>query len=1174
MFTVYHSNQIDILKSLLVELIRRDPLPNPFAKEHILVQSSGMSQWLKMELAQEFNVVANVEFALPAAFIWDLFNQVLDGVPKKSAFNKESMSWKLMLLLPKLLDRPEFTPLLRYLEDDEDQSKLYQLAEKIADTFDGYLVYRPEWVAKWEAGELVTEIEGEHEWQPILWQELYDYTVQQGQSPYHRANLYQHFIETLESYSGTLTQLPKRLFVFGISSLPPRYLDALKAIGEHIDVHLMFTNPCRYYWGEVRDRKYLTKLAVKHRQHIEWQRDHSQTGGETEQLKGTVAQNVDDELHASEVGNSLLASMGKLGRDNLYLLSQLNSHEVEAFVEVERLSLLHNLQADILNLEEHQDDREFEASQHKQVIASGDSSVSVHSCHSALREVEVLHDQLLAMFDDDPSLTPRDIIVMVADINSYSPAIAAVFGNASADRYIPYSLSDLSAEVENPILTTFIRLLELPSSRCMASELLEILETPAIMEKLALSSEEFDRLKLWTEESGIRWGLEPETGSEFDVPSIRQNTWQFGIQRMLLGYAMSQDSGLFEQPEQSLAPFEEVQGMDAVLAGKLSYFIQLIGQYRRQLAQAQFIEQWKGHLFDLLDDFFSVDIEGEVALKTIRDAIGQLQDNIEQAHFDHALSPAIVTRYLKDSMCNARVSQRFLAGQVNFCTLMPMRSVPFKVVCLLGMNDGVYPRSIPPESFDLMASRARAGDRSRRVDDRYLFLEALLSAQKRLYVSYIGRSIQNNSERVASILVSELLEYCQQNYCLEGDQSLSSDDSGQRLVEEVSDQHAMTPFSPESFSGRWGSYAREWLPVLNRSHAQTPLAQETLPPYLTDSMLTVELDFKDLQRFWRLPVQQFFNQRLKVYFTSSQTLVDDQEPFNLDGLTSFNIRQQLLDTYLRSEWEAKAGDFPSGLAQQPVQQKDEYFAQQRAQGKLPVGYFGDMEFEALRERVDLLFNELRELCAYPQPDTELVLAVPIHEGKRVVQLTGWLSNHFSSGYVFYRPGDVRAQDYLAAWLQHVALAAAGLSKSTHLVGASKDKYKGAGGAGKIVHKCYPPIDDQVFAQQLLTQFIGLYAQGMDEPLPFFPNTALANVAAEIVKGEFKEDLDKSLQKMKEAFVGQEGGFGGDHRTDGKNAYVARVWPEWNDELALQVRHLSNLVMQSAFLQAEDFDTGK
>ncbi|MGU3843077.1 exodeoxyribonuclease V subunit gamma, partial [Vibrio diabolicus] len=194
------------------------------------------------------------------------------------------------------------------------------------------------------------------------------------------------------------------------------------------------------------------------------------------------------------------------------------------FVDVERDSLLHQLQADILNLEEHQDDQQIENSHHKQVVSLGDKSLSLHACHSPMREVEVLHDQLLAMFDADPTLKPRDIIVMVADINAYSPAIQAVFGNAPGERFIPYSISDRTADQESPILAAFMQLVNLPNTRCLASELLELLETPAILKRFELSEDDFLQAKQWVEESGIRWGLDANTGREFELPETRQNT--------------------------------------------------------------------------------------------------------------------------------------------------------------------------------------------------------------------------------------------------------------------------------------------------------------------------------------------------------------------------------------------------------------------------------------------------------------------------------------------------------------------------------------------------------------------------------------------------------------------------------------------------------------------------
>ncbi|MEZ8193473.1 exodeoxyribonuclease V subunit gamma [Vibrio cortegadensis] len=1172
MFSVYHSNKVDSLKILLVHLAKSEPLDNPFEQEQILVQSPGMSQWLKMELAKEFGVAANINFPLPATFIWDMFTQVLPDVPKRSAFNKEAMTWKIMHILPSMLDEEAFAPLKQYLEQDDDKSKLYQLSEKIADIFDGYLVYRPEWIASWENGLVVDELEGTHPWQPILWKALYDYTLEQGQSKYHRGNLYQDFIDALARSKDNLSHLPKRLFVFGISSLPPRYMDALKALGEHIDVHLMFTNPCQHYWGDIRDRKTLARIESRGWNRLSLQDDLLERQSTSSLLKGSIEDNLEDELHTnSAVGNELLASMGKLGRDNLYLLSQLECDENDFFMRVERDNLLHQLQADILNLEQHQNDEILDSSFHKQQVDINDTSLTVHACHSPMREVEVLHDQLLAMFDADTNLKPRDIIVMVADINAYSPAIQAVFGNAPGERYIPYSISDRSADQESPILSAFMQLVNLPNTRCLASELLELLETPAMMLKFGLNEQQFEQAKQWVEESGVRWGADANTATEFELPATEQNTWLFGIQRMLLGYAMPESAGLFAAPNSNISAYNEVQGMGAELAGKLAHFIDLITHYRQALNHTQSIDEWREILNGLLNDFFQVELEGEVVLKSIRDSLIQLKEQLSDAGYEADIAPSILSQYLQNRLSGTRVSQRFLAGQVNFCTLMPMRSIPFKVVCLLGMNDGVYPRSMPPEGFDLMngPAKARAGDRSRRDDDRYLFLEAMLSAQQGLYVSYVGRSIQDNTERVPSVLVSELLEYCQQNYCLQGSESLASDESGQQLLNALVEHHAMVPFSQNAFMSadvqasstidhsssirsQQSSYAKEWLPAVNRLGQSSDDFKRKLGDYLLDVVYPLELDLVELQKFWRLPVQYFFNRRLKVVFEAPLPVMEDDEPFVLNGLDSFKLRDQLLDVLLTAKLHTH---------QDPKDALNGFIEQQRAQGKLPVGAFGDIEFETNRVQAEQLVEELAFICGKPIDDIEIDLTLNALANKETgeenaVHLTGWLTKHYQSGLVRYRSGKIRPQDYLSAWIDHLSCAAMGHSKTTHLIGY--DRKEG------VVHMMYPPMNDRSEALDILNELVRLFYQGMTEPLPYFPKTALAGVEAGFSRGNWVDDEEKSLKKMADTF-----NDGYAFTGEGRDSYIARIWPKWDDELALQARLYSSLVMQGPRLWAKD-----
>ncbi|MDC0609363.1 exodeoxyribonuclease V subunit gamma [Vibrio sp.] len=1146
MFTVYHSNKLETLKILLVHLIKSEPYENPFEAEQILVQSPGMSQWLKMAMAKDMGVAANIEFPLPATFIWDVFTQILPDVPTRSAFNKESMVWKLVQLLPQLKERTEFAPIKQYLERDTSELNLFQLAEKISDIFDSYLVYRPEWIDAWENELEVEENKDIHPWQPILWRELYRFTIELGQSHYHRANLYQALIQRLKLVDPSQLSLPKRLFIFGVTALPPRYIDALHALGQHIDVHLMFTNPCQHYWGDVRDRKTLARIEQARRKQWIFNNQNLSEGQSISYLKGSVDDNAEDTMHLNGVvGNELLASMGKLGRDNLWLLSQMDSEEHELFIDIQRDSLLHNIQADILHLEEHQDDHLLLTSDHKQSISKGDNSISFHSCHSAMREVEVLHDHLLSLFDQNDDLTPRDVIVMVADINAYSPAIQAVFGNAPGERYIPFSISDRTADQESPVLNAFLHLLNLPRSRCLASELLELLETPAIMRKFDISEEEFLQAKLWVEESGIRWGLNRKTAEQFDLPGTYQNTWEFGIARMLAGYAMSDDVEWLVHDNEFIAPYSEIQGLTAELAGKLSMYIDTIKLYRKRLNHTHSVDEWRQLIDGLLDGFFAVDIEEEVAFYTIRELIGQLKQQLSDSQYDASLPFDLLVYYLTQKVSGTRVSQKFLAGQVNFCTLMPMRSIPFKVVCLLGMNDGVYPRSIPAEGFDLMALAARRGDRSRRDDDRYLFLEALISAEQYLYISYVGHSIRDKSELTPSVLVTELEEYCQQNYVLEGDESLDVDVSGTRLLSELRCLHPMVPYSLDSFTGPNPSYASEWLPSVLRDSSQNTKNAPQMNDYWLDKASPIELELSDLQRFWRSPAQAFFNYRLGVYFNEPLSTQKDEEPFNLNGLDNYLLMSDLIPILLQNSGHEESLTC--------LRQK------LSAQGRLPVGAFGELDFHQQVERVTPIVGELKELIDQPLADKELDLTLKIDE-RRSVNLVGWLGNRFSNGIVRFRPGRMRAQDYLSGWIEHLAHAASGEKAVTHMIALSAK--------GGAEHLFYQPIEDVIAAQRQLTALVRHFIDGLNTPIPYFPRTALAGIEAQYQKGQWVEDEDAVKTKMEQAFCGDYFSSG-----EGDDLYLSRLWPSWNDDVYAAAREWAISVLETPRQMAREF-TGK
>ncbi|MGB0734306.1 MAG: exodeoxyribonuclease V subunit gamma, partial [Pontibacterium sp.] len=371
-----------------------------------------------------------------------------------------------------------------------------------------------------------------------------------------------------------------------------------------------------------------------------------------------------------------------------------------------------------------------------QPVTVDDESLVIHRCHSPLREVEVLHDQLLARFEATPDLTPRDVIVMVPDVGRYAPYIISVFGNQPENRTIPYSISDQSSAQESPLLQNVQRLLCLVHSRFSVTDLLEILELPATLRAFGLSESGFQLVRRWVIDAQVRWGLDDEHQASWDVPSLGQNSWQFGLDRMMTGYSMGADAGLW----QSIAPFAEVEGLEAEALGSLSSFVTALRWVVTTFTGDASHSTWRDHGLALLESFFAPDADELFAIDHAMRLINRFTDELVEAEYDSPLSGEIFVDYLKNGLSQQPSSHRFMVGAVNFCTLMPMRSIPFKQVCLLGMNDGDYPRSMPPLGFDLIASQPTRGDRSRRDDDRYLFLEAMLSAQEQLYISYIGAS--------------------------------------------------------------------------------------------------------------------------------------------------------------------------------------------------------------------------------------------------------------------------------------------------------------------------------------------------------------------------------------------------------------------------------------------------
>ncbi|MDG6895908.1 exodeoxyribonuclease V subunit gamma [Volucribacter amazonae] len=987
MFTVYHSNDLTIQKEMLLTLMDVDPLTDPFQTETILVQSPGMAQWLQLQIADKLGIAANFHFPMPASFIWQQYCASLPEVSEQTQFSKEAMTWRLMALLT----QTDFKPLRQYfhLTDQADQQKLYQLAHQIANLFDQYLVYRPEWILAWEQGndqlvqqaiasqqtQSMEQILPHIQWQAELWRALIADIHRQNGKVLHRANLHQRYLNYLAKQRPD--SLPTRLFIFGISALPQSYLATFQAMSQHCHIHLFFNNPCRYYWGDIIDPHYLQRLKLRSRQIYQQQEKapifSSAQQALIEQLQTEPAFTYEQNL----VGNPLLASWGKLGRDFLYALTELENNEISAFVDPmadkeRNVGLLAQLQQRILNLN-HQKPFSYDKT---------DRSLVVQSCHSPMREVEVLHDHLLDLFEKDPCLTPKDIVVMMADIDRYAPYINAVFGQYRQDkRFIPFSLSD-GRLTENDILVAgFLKFLQMKESRFSAEQLLELLDIPAIRKKFDIEQEDLIKLRYWVEQTGIRFGLTEQ------MEQSQYNSWQKGLERMLLGYAMREQDGIWQD---SLG-FDPSYGLKGGLVGQLAAFVERITQWQQYLTQTHHIADWCEHLSLLINDFFAEDESNREILLYLQQTLGQFNQQLANIQYQDPISIELIAEVLTEKLHNSQNSLRFLTGKVSFCTLLPMRSIPFKVICLLGMNDADYPRQQARNSFDLMQYHQQKGDRLRREDDRYLFLEALLSAQQQFYLSYVGRSIIDNQRKEPSVLVNQLLDYLAENMPLSETENIRD-----LLVTE----QPMQLFSPKNNvkNDRTFTFAKQWQSLSQSSNYQLTEFIQPLPQYHGINEQSV-IELPQLIAFIKNPVKFFFEQRLGVYFRQLPETIDENENFVLDNLNLYKINQALLT--------------------QTPQQQAQYFDQLRVKGILPRANFGQIYAQKIAQQVSQFQQQIQDYLHQPAQQQFISLSIAdIKLEGNINQLYGDQNQR-----VAWRLGRIRDEDMIENWLCYLALQA-------------------------------------------------------------------------------------------------------------------------------------------------------
>ena len=1001
MLVVHRADRADGLADALSALLAR-PLADPFTAEVVAVPTRGMERWLTQSVSAVLGagpgrgdgVCANVSFPFPHRLLGDAVAAASGVDPAEDPWLPERAAWTLLDVVGDSLAETWLATLAAYLgrpaeaDDPVRRGRRLTIVRHLARLFDHYALHRPAMIEAWAAGRdcdagggplAPTSI-----WQAELWRRLRA-RIGLASPAERRRRACERLLEAPD-----LALLPDRVSLFGLTRLPAGHLEILRALAHARDVHLFLLHPSPALWTKVGP------TAV---------------GAPAGLLRS-------EDPSAAVTANPMLASWGRDAREMQMVLSDgdalADDHPNITDPAGEPTRLLARIQDDIRH------DRALPGpplSGRPDVrleLDRSDRSIQIHACHGRARQVEVVRDAILHALAQDESLEPRDVIVMCPDIETYAPLVQATFGAGEYAREdeaedgidavpahlrpvdLRVRLADRSLRQTNPVLAVVSELLELAERRVTASEVLDLADRGPVRRRFRLDDDDLTQMQSWIAQSGIRWGLDAAHRERFRLGGVSSGTWSEGLRRVLLGVTMTDDDRrLFE----GVLPLDDVDSRGIDLAGRLAELIERLGTALDALGRPQPLADWARAIGEAADALTATPNRERWQRAELQRT---LDDMLAEAASGSAveLAPAEIQAYLLERLGGRPTRANFRTGHLTVCTLMPMRSVPHRVVCLLGLDDGAFPRKTPRDGDDLMLADPHVGERDPRSEDRQLLLDALMAATERLIITFTGNDERTNTPRPAAVPVNELLDTID---------ATARDGSRPPLParSRVLVRHPLQPFDPRNFErgalvpGTPWSFDRG---TLEGARALTA-PRTAVPEFLTAPLppraeLTVELE--DVVRFVEHPVRAFLRQRLGISLRTGEDEIEDALPVELDGLERWKVGQRLLESLL-------AG----------VDGRTAYRAE-IARGMLPPERLGEVVIRTVLPIASMIADRAAQAAPAELSADPVDVRVELAGGRR---LTGTVSGCSGDVLLSATYSRVAAKHRLAAWVRFLAVTA-------------------------------------------------------------------------------------------------------------------------------------------------------
>lgn len=919
-----------------LDRVLSDPLEDPMRPEWIAVPAAGLGRWMRIALSRSLGasdgrgdgVAGNIDVTTPGA----LQRIVLDAARAEATGDRDAKDpWAVEPLVWPVLD-----VLDAHRGDDRlgpvatlaDGATRFGQARRMANLLYRYGLQRPAMVRSWAAGDPVDGAGDPLEanrWQFEVFRLVRDRIG--APSP-------AEFLPDLQRRlaDGTFdVDLPARIALFGLTGVPGGvpFLDLASAFAVRRDVHLFVLQPSPALAARVRDGVLQGFVSTK-----------------------TLRPDPSDTEPDSRDANPLLASWGRANREASILWASLEQSQPDVHVTADSVgtrsddspqSLLRRMQHDL---------RADRAPQGDLALDVDDRSIEVHSCYGPTRQVEVLRDAILHRLADDPTLREDDIVVVCPKISEFVPIIEAVFGPSvevaggteRADRPegappLRYTIADRSLRDTYSVLGAVASLIDLIGGRFGASTFVDFMGQPPVRDRYDFGDDDLRRITNWVARANTTWGVDGNHRAQWDIPtSYAAGSWRSACDRLLIGIAGTDVDDALAVGD--IAPID-VDGSDAVLAGKLADLVARCASLAEFAAGEHPLAAWIARLADGVDEFFQPPVDEMWQRTRVREMLTGFVDaaNVHGSVSQVPLGLGDIRRMLAAEFDGDPARPGFFRGGVTVSSLTALRNVPFRVVCILGMDDDAF-RSGGVDGDDLIAARPHIGDRETRADVREALLEAVLAAGEQLVITRTGRDLKTNQPVPAATPLAELADAL----------SATVTDASHATLRRVLDighprqAHDTVNFVPGTIvpDRPWGfdptAYAAAGV-QRTPDHDDRPFLSERLDAEPTD---VVELS--DLITVLKDPLKAFVTRRLGMRLPNEADEISDDILIELNGLQKWEVADRLLAMRL------------DGL--EPDAAAPRWRTRENATGALPPGVLAEKVIATVSTEVEALLAAL------------------------------------------------------------------------------------------------------------------------------------------------------------------------------------------------------------------------